>query len=437
MCLDDNTLAALVQDGGGLTPELEQHLDECEACDELVAAMAASPTALADSPILPARGRAFDVGHRVADRYEIVQLLGRGGMGEVYEVLDLELRERVALKTLRVEVAADARSMARFRREVRLQRRVTHPNICRVYEFGIHAPAGSAGGEPVAFLTMELCRGETLADRVRRRGPFDPAVALPLVRQIASGLAEAHRAQVIHGDLKSANIILVDEPEGARAVVTDFGLAVGDNGQESTATLARGLVGSPAFMAPEQVEGGPITAAADLYALGVVLFEMVTGSLPFIGETVLATALLRLSSEPPSPRQRRHDLDVRWEKAILRCMRRRPGARYANPLELLKELEIPAVKRSARLSVTALAFGLLVLASLGLVLKRRHAVIQPSPVTGIVVPRPIPAAVSPLAAAPAPAAVEKSVAHLPAHPRAHERKRSVPTLRRADGEGLD
>src|SRR6266568_4098545 len=220
------------------------------------------------------RGRAapltYKAGDRVAERYRIVRALGEGGMGEVYEAEDLLLKERLALKTLRGPVADDEATVARFKREIQLARKVTHPNVCRLFDVGIDR---RAGGE-VAFLTMELLDGETLAARLKRAGPMSTAEALPIVEQVAAALAAAHEAGIIHRDLKCANVILV----GSRAVVTDFGLArvVAEGADQVTGD--GGIVGSPAYMAPEQVEGGRrLTAAVDIYAFGVVLFEMVTG----------------------------------------------------------------------------------------------------------------------------------------------------------------
>ena len=160
----------------------------------------------------------FAAGHRVADRYQIVRLLGSGGMGEVYEALDEELAVAVALKALRFDLAEDPRALWHLKREVLLARSINHPHVCRVYDLGRHGD----GSEAVWFLTMELLRGETLGERVRR-GRLRAMEALPLVEQMVAGLAAAHRAGIVHRDFKSGNVMLVDG--GARAVVTDFGLA--------------------------------------------------------------------------------------------------------------------------------------------------------------------------------------------------------------------
>jgi tetratricopeptide (TPR) repeat protein len=253
-------------------------------------------------------------------------------MGEVYEALDLELREKVALKTVRPQIAQDEWILERFRREVLLARKVTHPNVCRIFDLFHHRDAHSE----LDFVTMELLEGETLAARLRRGGPMKTDEALPIARQLAVGLEAAHRAGVVHRDLKSANILLVPNAGGMRAVITDFGLARSTAAGEPLASIYRTgeIVGTPGYMAPEQVEGGAITAAVDIYALGVVLYEMVTGRLPFVGDTPLSTAAKRLTEPPLSPRRHVPDLDPRWERVILRALARAPGDRFQSAADL-------------------------------------------------------------------------------------------------------
>ncbi|RMH15761.1 MAG: serine/threonine protein kinase, partial [Acidobacteria bacterium] len=291
----------------------------------------------------PAAGAAFafrglDPGQVLAGRFRVVRPLGRGAMGEVYEAEDLELGERVALKTLRPEIAGDPQSLARFKREIALSQRVTHPNVCRIHDL---VRQDGPGGDLV-FLTMELLPGETLAERIRRDGPLSTAEARPIVRQLVAGLAAAHAEGIVHRDLKSANVMLVPAPEGIRAVITDFGLARTGEAGAVELTRADVMLGTPAYMAPEQVRGEPATPASDVYALGVVMFEMVTGSLPFVAPTALLTAYRRLEQPPPSPRQRMAGLEAVWERVILRCMALEPAARFARVEEVAAALEPPA-----------------------------------------------------------------------------------------------
>jgi serine/threonine protein kinase/tetratricopeptide (TPR) repeat protein/TolB-like protein len=294
---------------------------------------------------------AFAPEEMLAGRYRVARFIARGGMGEVYEVEDLELKERVALKTVRWDVARDALTVERFKREIQLARKVTHPNVCRIFDVSHHRDEGAP--EATIFLTMELLPGETLSQRLRRAGPMRTEEALPIAGQIAEALQAAHQAGVVHRDLKPGNVVLVEGRESARtravrAVVTDFGLARLETGAEAAAnqaltlTGAAGVVGTPAYLAPEQVEGGEITAAADIFAFGIVLYEMLTGTVPFLGENALSTAVKRLREAPVPPRVHVPGLDPRWEAAILRCLERAPSARFASAPEVIRALERPA-----------------------------------------------------------------------------------------------
>jgi len=269
-------------------------------------------------------------------------------MGAVYEASDLLLRTRVALKVLPGGVATTGTAMERFRREVLLARRVSHYNVCRVYELY----DASADRIPIHFLTMELLEGETLSQRIGREGALSMAEAYPLVRQLCEGLAAAHAEGVIHRDFKSSNVMLVSRGQTpgesttspVRIVITDFGLARpmhlgGEDALRSAHLTGADVIGTPAYMAPEQVTGGKVTKASDIYALGVVLFEMVTGELPFTGETALAVAAKRLQNPPPRPERIRRGLDPRWSSTILRCMARDPERRFRSALDVLRELE--------------------------------------------------------------------------------------------------
>jgi serine/threonine protein kinase/tetratricopeptide (TPR) repeat protein/ActR/RegA family two-component response regulator len=301
------------------------------------------------SPAIEARApgaSVFRTGDVVAFRFRIVRYLAKGGMGELYEAEDLELRERVALKTILSHIADDERSIVLFKREVHLARQVTHPNVCRIYDVFRHRGAAARGAE-VVFLAMELLHGETLADKLHRDGRCSTAEILPVLRQMAAGLTAAHRVGVVHRDFKSHNVMLVKPARAEdelRVVVTDFGLAWRSTQDENTglsmSMSGEGEIsGTPAYMAPEQVEGGPVTPATDVYALGVVLYEMVTGVCPFMGETPLKVAIKRLQEAPPSPRVHVPEVDPLWEATILRCLARRPEDRFANAGDVVAALE--------------------------------------------------------------------------------------------------
>ena len=301
------------------------------------AAPALAPTRSLGAPStgLPAT---FASGEFVANRYRVLRFVARGGMGEVYEAEDVELRGRVALKTIHAAAAGESGAIERFKREIHLARRVTHPNVCRIFDVGFH----ELGPErpPVVFLTMELLEGETLATRLKRAGRLSPAAALPIARQLAAALGAAHEAGVIHRDFKTENVFLVPTKDGERAVVTDFGIARGgDDRFHATLTADGNVVGTPAYMAPEQVEGGAVSPATDQYSLGVVLFEMLTGELPFRGDNPISTAARRLTEPAPSPRRYAPELDPLWEATILRCLERRPEDRFRDVGAVVRALE--------------------------------------------------------------------------------------------------
>jgi TolB-like protein len=242
-------------------------------------------------------------------------------------------------------LVCNADVLERFRREVLLARRVSHPSVCRVWEL---YQSTRASGAPCPFLTMEFLDGETLAARLVRQGRLTAEEALPLVQQMCDGLAAAHAEGVIHRDFKSSNVMLVPrsgEPpqtaaEASRVAITDFGIAralVGD-AASSGLTGEASILGTPEYMAPEQVTGGEVSVATDVYALGVVLYEMVTGRLPFTATTPLATAARRLHEAPPKPEALVPELDARWSRTILRCLEREPQKRFARILDVKEAL---------------------------------------------------------------------------------------------------
>jgi serine/threonine protein kinase/tetratricopeptide (TPR) repeat protein len=278
----------------------------------------------------------------LAGRFRILRFVARGGMGEVYEAEDLELNERVALKTVRFEMAEDERAVERFKREIQLARKVTHGSVCRTYDVFRHADGESeSGGRETLVVSMEFLRGTTLSQAIKSQGRLTPEFALPIVEQMAAGLEAAHIAGVIHRDFKSANVILVPSPGspgGVRAVITDFGLAHGVTENLASLTGSLDVVGTPAYMSPEQLECKEVTAATDTYALGIVMYEMLTGSVPFKGSSVISTALKRLTEDVPSPRTIVGDIDAQWETVVLRCLERDPGKRFASTADVAEAL---------------------------------------------------------------------------------------------------
>jgi serine/threonine protein kinase/tetratricopeptide (TPR) repeat protein len=283
--------------------------------------------------------RMLQCGELVVDRFRVVRFIARGAMGEVYEAYDEKLRLRIAIKTLLSELTSDSGALARFRREVRLAREVAHENLCRVFDLlEYSAPAGRPA---IACLTMELLDGENLLSYLRRKRPMPPADALPLVRQIAGGLDALHRAGIVHRDLKPSNIMLIPARNGGtRTVVTDFGLAKPMKEDPLFFESQVGFqAGAPFFMAPELWQDGRPSVASDVYALGLVIDEMVTRTRAFGGKSIAGLYFSKLREGPVAPSARAEGLPRHWERVILRCVETNPARRYTSVLEAARDLE--------------------------------------------------------------------------------------------------
>jgi serine/threonine-protein kinase len=299
-------------------------------------------------PGAPAGDSGLPEGALLLERFKLVRLVGRGGMGEVYEARDLRLHATVALKTVRSSATSGgAALLERLRREVQLARAVTHPNVCRVFD--LHEGPGPEG-RPVAFVTMEFLDGETLAERLHRDGRLAPGEALALLRQMAEGLAAIHARGLVHRDFKPGNVMLVGPETGRRAVVTDLGIAraVGTGADASgwDGTEAGAVVGSPAYMPPEQRRGSEVTARTDVHGLGQVAAEMVGGQDGVAG----------------APRA--------WRSALRQAMDPDPARRPADPRVLVASLGAPLLGRRLPRAAVVGALFLLVGAAVAFVLRR-------------------------------------------------------------------
>ncbi|MBD3334447.1 MAG: protein kinase, partial [Candidatus Eisenbacteria bacterium] len=254
----------------------------------------------------------FLPGARLGKRYRIVGLLGRGGMGEVYRADDMELGQTVALKLLPHGLADDQQSLALLRNEVRVARQISHPNIVRVYDIGEH--------EGHSFITMEYVDGEDLHALLRRIGRLPREKALDIARQLCAGLAAAHESGILHRDLKPANIMLDGR---GRVRIMDFGLA------RAIADLGEGEApaGTVAYMAPEQIQGRGVTQRTDVYALGLVLYEIFTGRRAFDSRSLAETRDLQAAGPPASLGSLVEGLDPAIERAVLRCLESDPEQR--------------------------------------------------------------------------------------------------------------
>jgi len=293
----------------------------------------------------------FSPGELILDRFRIVRFVGRGGMGEVYEAEDVDLG-RVALKTIRAAIAADPRMLQRFKQEVALARKVTSPYVCRIHELHLR--------EPAVFLTMEFLEGVTLSHAIEQAGvlPLDQAQAIAL--QLCAAVQAMHDAGIIHRDFKSNNVMLVPRHGATQAVLMDLGLARETERAEAAAagsamTTPGTVMGTSEYMAPEQFEDRPLTPAADIYALGVVLYELATGTRPFHASTPLAAAVRRARRLPPATTLRA-DLPPHWDAVIARCLEYDPEKRYQSATEVAAALEAAQPRRTSvrpRLAILA------------------------------------------------------------------------------------
>jgi eukaryotic-like serine/threonine-protein kinase len=288
------------------------------------------PTKTAREPVEPLHLSL--AGQTLGERYRIERQVGQGGMAHVYLARDLEADGEVAIKVLLAELTDDPDAVERLRREAVIAMRLDHPNVCPILSVG-RTP------ERPIYLVMPYLPGEPLALREMRQGPLSVGEGIPLLIQICRGLEHAHGLQILHRDLKPENVMLVPDRDvagGARAVVMDFGLAKVLRDEPGLKKLTRtGIaLGTPEFMSPEQVLGYPLDARSDVYALGVLAFEMFTGRVPFEGKTPQEVTLARLKRGPLRLRTLRPELPVTLERVIERALAQQPADRFQSMQEL-------------------------------------------------------------------------------------------------------
>ena len=265
------------------------------------------------------------IGTLFANRYEIQEILGKGGMGEVYRVKDKKLDEEMALKVLKSETAVHKEIIERFKNELKLARKITHRNVCRMHDLNEE--------EEIPFITMEYVKGEDLKRLIKRKEKLSEKEAITLAKQVCEGLVEAHSLGVIHRDLKPQNIMVDDK---GVAKVMDFGIARSVEAAGVTQTGV--MIGTPDYMSPEQTEGEEADQRSDIYAYGVILYEMVTGSVPFKGDTAFSVALKHKSKLPSDPKKLNPDISENLSRLILICMEKERERRYQTAEELLVDL---------------------------------------------------------------------------------------------------
>jgi serine/threonine protein kinase len=277
------------------------------------------------------------VGHTLDEKYRLEERLGIGGMGTVYRARHLLIDRPVAVKVLNQRFVEDEAARTRFRREARAAGRLQHTNAVTVTDFG-------ESHDGYVYLVMELLEGRTLRDILAKEAPLDAARAVSLMLQISAAVAAAHEAGIIHRDLKPANIFIVQRADVPALVkVLDFGIAKLaaeslDEDEPMTLTQVGAMIGTPRYMSPEQCDGAELTPAADVYSLGVILYEMLTGIVPFSGSTPLAIAMKHTSQAPRSPREFVSAIPPALEQIVLHALEKRPQDRPANAAEFRKEL---------------------------------------------------------------------------------------------------
>jgi len=268
----------------------------------------------------------LNISSALENRFQLLKELGRGGMGIVYQAHDKQLKEQVAIKILSPLLSNNSDALERLKREVSAARRITHPNVIKIYDI--------SESEGIHFVSMEYFPGTTLKELIKRDGVCSLAQGAQIAFQICDGLESAHRQGVIHRDLKSHNIIVNDSGE---LKIIDFGLASCTHQEGMTAT---GLIlGTPEYMAPEQVTGRKVDERADIYSLGIILYEIFTGKVPFTGDSAIAIGLQQLREEPLRPAEINPRILSKLEEVILKALQKDPAERYTSVSEMRVELE--------------------------------------------------------------------------------------------------
>ena len=305
----------------------------CKECATPLPSQEVSVTKTLETPTEElTRGTTF------ANRYEIIEELGKGGMGRVYRVEDTQLKQEVALKLIKPEIAKDKKTIERFRNELKLARNIRHKNVCGMFDL--------VETEGAHFITMEYIRGEDLKSFIHRSGQLAVGTAIRIAKQVCEGLSEAHKLGVVHRDLKSNNI-MIDKEGNVR--IMDFGIA--RSLKEKGITGEGVMIGTPEYMSPEQVEGKEVDQRSDLYSFGVILYEMVTGRVPFEGDTPFTIGVKHKSERPKDPKELNAQIPENLNSIILRCLEKNKEERFQNVRKILSEIKNIEVEKHVSMKI--------------------------------------------------------------------------------------
>jgi len=315
-------------------PDMQRFCGECGTQLSISEDISVSHTETLETP-----KDELSTGSTFAGRYQIIEELGRGGMGRVYKVMDTRIKEKVALKLLKPEIASDKRTIERFSNELKFARKIRHKNVCQMFD--LNEEKGTQ------YITMEYVPGEDLKSMIRMSGQLSVGTAVNIAKQVCEGLAEAHKIGVIHRDLKPQNIMI---DKNGNALIMDFGIARSIKGKGMTG--AGVMIGTPEYMSPEQVEGKEVEQRSDLYSLAVILYEMLTGRVPFEGDTAFTIGVKHKSELPQNPKELNSQIPDDLSHLILKSMEKDKEKRYQNAGEVHAELAmiekgIPTTERAA------------------------------------------------------------------------------------------